>query len=247
MVDEIFHSDVGNSGQKICINGPYEEKECGQVSRLEEGRNISIAETQTTQTSAFGEGREAYSVYQYHDTEITGSSINNDNLGAPSSLRKQSSQTASLMPGHTESFANEGCLDRVPIGFETKILERAEGSNAENTKHPSGEETSFSGNSLANRSVEPVDTIPSTLEERTQSAARKVSSLIAEKLWDGSLQLSTSTTVSAVAFFKRSLNFTCKLIFFMRLSSHIHLQQMRLDMHILTRGFSHKLTVLYTS
>jgi len=204
-VDEIFHSDVGNSGQKVSRNRPYEENECGQLTRLEKSRNISIAETHTTQTSAFGEGREAYSACQYHDTEITGSSINNDNLGAPSSLREQSSQTASSMPGHTESFAEEGCLDRVPIGFEAKTLERAEGSDTENTKHPSGEGTSFSDNSLGNRSVEPVDTLPPNLEERTQSAAGKVSPLIAEKLWDGSLQLSTSTTVSAVAFFKRSI------------------------------------------
>jgi len=121
-VDEIFHSDVGNSGQKVSRNRPYEENECGQLTRLEKSKNISIAETHTTQTSAFGKGREAYSACQYHDTEITGSSINNDNLGAPSSLREQSSQTASSMPGHTESFAEEGCLDRVPIGFEAKTL-----------------------------------------------------------------------------------------------------------------------------
>ncbi|RRT66153.1 hypothetical protein B296_00025375 [Ensete ventricosum] len=45
-----------------------------------------------------------------------------------------------------------------------------------------------------------------TQNEQIKSVAEKNSSVHSEKLWDGSLQLNTSTTVSTVAFFKRFLN-----------------------------------------
>lgn len=53
--------------------------------------------------------------------------------------------------------------------------------------------------------VEISDGLASNNSDELKSVDGKISSVSTEKLWDGSLQLNNSTTVSAVAFFKRFL------------------------------------------
>lgn len=222
MVNENFHSDAVSCCQIFTKTGPSEVKECGQVIRVEEARNISIAKTHSTLAPSFVEERKAYDLSQCHETEMRSGSSISGNLGAGLSLREQNCPPTFLMPQQIGSSSKDGCLDHVSRGFETKLLGRNERSNTENTTHQSGQETLLrGGNNLTNRSVEPDDRLPLKLEARTHSVAGKVSPLIAEKLWDGSLQLSTSITVSAVAFFKRLLNFICKMIIFL-LAIHFH-------------------------
>uniref|UniRef100_A0A5B7BGZ1 Spen paralogue and orthologue SPOC C-terminal domain-containing protein n=1 Tax=Davidia involucrata TaxID=16924 RepID=A0A5B7BGZ1_DAVIN len=88
-----------------------------------------------------------------------------------------------------------------------KIKEKIEASNMENLKHTLTEEVSpkngdsptnivghGQNNDLSHGSLK--------LNEKSKLHSGKAASTVAEKLWDGSLQLNSSVTVSTVAFFK---------------------------------------------
>lgn len=81
---------------------------------------------------------------------------------------------------------------------ETIVLKDTDDSKHENKNYSLERQISV---------VEFSDDLPShNSDEQIKSVAEKNSSVHTEKLWDGSLQLNTSTTVSTVAFFKRFLN-----------------------------------------
>ncbi|WOL17155.1 hypothetical protein Cni_G25944 [Canna indica] len=82
------------------------------------------------------------------------------------------------------------------------IMEFCETNDVEDT---SNSKHDFQNCSLGSRNsvVDLSDSLsPRDPDEQTKSFAGKMFSVSTEKLWDGSLQLNTSTTVAAVAFFK---------------------------------------------
>ncbi|GMQ07149.1 hypothetical protein CsSME_00051472 [Camellia sinensis var. sinensis] len=80
-----------------------------------------------------------------------------------------------------------------------KIKEKTEASDMMNLKHPLPEESSSKTASPANIVENGQKSGP---DEKSKSHLGKAASVVSEKLWDGPLQLNSSVTVSAVAFFK---------------------------------------------
>ena len=90
-----------------------------------------------------------------------------------------------------------------------KIMKKTEGSDIPNPKNLMSDKTSAkNGDSLVNAVSRPCQRTDQCcgsikLDERSKPVAGRVAQTIAEKLWEGSLQLNSSITVTTVAFFKR--------------------------------------------
>lgn len=89
-----------------------------------------------------------------------------------------------------------------------KIMKKTEGSDIENPKNLLTERTSAKNDdSLGNAVIRPCQRNDQCygsikLDEKSKPLAGKVAQTVAEKLWDGSLQLNSAVTVTTVAFFK---------------------------------------------
>lgn len=102
--------------------------------------------------------------------------------------------------------------DRGHGGGNIQILKQVEGSDVENFKHSFLEETGLKNgdsphtvdirNDLSHGSFKSY--------KKSKSLVRKEAPTVAKKLWEGSLQLNSSVTVLAVAFFKRSIQLLLK-------------------------------------
>lgn len=78
-------------------------------------------------------------------------------------------------------------------------------------KNASKSKDAYSSEEMVTKQIETGNKLPSQ-NEPTKLAAGQLSPIITEKLWDGSLQLNTSTMVSALAFFKRFLTLIFHLL-----------------------------------
>lgn len=126
-----------------------------------------------------------------------------------SSLCIEQNRNISLLQNEVQ-FGSSGSLGAcLGKNFETeeqslvdgsvKIKEKTEASDMMNLKHPLPEESSSKTASPANIVENGQKSGP---DEKSKSHLGKAASVVSEKLWDGPLQLNSSVTVSAVAFFK---------------------------------------------
>ncbi|KAJ6796052.1 Uncharacterized protein M6B38_221625 [Iris pallida] len=212
MVGAHFHSDGGTAIQNLSTSGLKEVRGSDQDTWSSEGGSTSIGTSSSMLTSVIPERRETYAFSQYHNTAIkSGDFVNNDSLSANLVNvidNGQSGSTISQLP--ESSITIEACLENRMVNNSihsckdsgTQILKNGDASIT--TKHdPLLEGTSPERDSnLASKPAGPSDELHLNLEEQGGSVAGNRSPLIVEKLWDGILQLNTSTIVSAVAFFK---------------------------------------------
>ncbi|KAG1327915.1 hypothetical protein COCNU_01G018490 [Cocos nucifera] len=150
------------------------------------------------QKKEFVEGEKSCGSYHKPNTNVNyGNHPCNDSLGVYLDVVPAESSSSEKVCLNYERLKNSAY---VSMDSENRSLEKDDCTETEKKDHSMEE---------GKRSVEHGD----NLDEQIKSAAGKVPPAT-EKLWDGSLQLNASITVSAVAFFKRFLNFTCKLEFF---------------------------------
>lgn len=103
---------------------------------------------------------------------------------------------------------------------DVKLKETTVASDMENLMNSLKEDISSKNggcndNKLANgQKNDQSDGLPKLDESSISPCGKTVSTVAAEKLWDGSLQLNSSVTVSAVAFFKRSFSVAFKYSIF---------------------------------
>ncbi|KAF9615225.1 hypothetical protein IFM89_022487 [Coptis chinensis] len=185
--DEVFKHDV-NLDRGTCIddvlkNGPaIDMKQRGQALEVEKSTGVSIISSSLGSACAEENKTEQF-IRSYNSEVRTGSPINR---GASSQMK---------LNNH-----NGGDSD-------SQIMERKEGSHVENENHslrkdilPKNADTPtqvLTGHGHG----DDLQLVSHNLDGNSKSLAEKVNS-ITEKLWDGSLQLSASVTVSAVSFFK---------------------------------------------
>lgn len=150
------------------------------------------------QNKGFVEGEKSCGCYHNPNTNVNcGNHPCNDILGVHLNVMPAESSSSEKVCLNYERVKSS---DHVSMDPENRSLEKDDCTETEKKDHATEE---------GERPVEHGD----NLDEQIKSAAGKVPPST-EKLWDGSLQLNASITVSAVAFFKRFLNFTCKLEFF---------------------------------
>ncbi|KAJ6810961.1 uncharacterized protein M6B38_155895 [Iris pallida] len=172
--------------------------------------STSIGASTSTQTSVICEKKETCDFSRYHNTTIrSGDFIKNDILSANllnvKDIRQSGSTISQLPEASITSLENRMVNNRTHAckDSERKILKNGDASITETKHDPFVEGTSLErDNNLASKPAEPSDGLHLNLEEQRGSVVGKGSPIIVDKLWDGTLQLNTSTTVSAVAFFK---------------------------------------------
>lgn len=118
--------------------------------------------------------------------------------------------------GLSDNYKKEN--DRGHGGGNIQILKQVEGSDVENFKRSFLKETG-----PKNGDCPPTVDIRNDLShgsfqsyKNSKSLVRKEAPTVAKKLWEGSLQLNSSVTVLAVAFFKRSIQLLFKFQFLYR-------------------------------
>lgn len=119
-------------------------------------------------------------------------------------------QMSSVRTGSVGFSASMGGKENVTLSQNesksTSLKEKDHGQTDGNIKSMSGSEVSYvkrrSEHALTKKSL-PKDGQKDDQSHESISNAAKIAPLMAEKLWDGSLQLSSSINVPAVAFFKR--------------------------------------------
>lgn len=134
--------------------------------------------------------------------------------GASASMRNEQNENCRLLQNEVQpcSTAKGDDVRETDQGNGDgmiKIMKKTEGSDISNPKNLLAERISAkNGDSLVNAVSRPCQRTDQCygnvkLDERIKPLSGRVAQTIAEKLWDGSLQLNSSTTVTTVAFFKR--------------------------------------------
>lgn len=126
-------------------------------------------------------------------------------------LPSQDKQKHSMSIPSSSSY-EEACLEKEKLNNSACTSKELEsiylGKQDEATIDPNNRtlvERSLCVNSSlsSERLTEIGDGFSANMDEQNKATNRKLSPVISEKIWDGSLKLNTSTTVSVVAFFKR--------------------------------------------
>nr|CAD1825762.1 unnamed protein product [Ananas comosus var. bracteatus] len=105
-------------------------------------------------------------------------------------------------------------VENIGQSFVNSLTETSE-------KNGSKSKDAYSSEEVVTKQIEIGNKLPSQ-NEPTKLAAGQLSPIIAEKLWDGSLQLNTSTMVSALAFFKRFLTLIFHILTYSIFRLHSH-------------------------
>jgi hypothetical protein len=97
-----------------------------------------------------------------------------------------------------------------------QLVKKVEGSDVENCRHSLEETSPRNGSCPAAVNIRHDLTHGSLKsDEKRKLLVKKVAPTVAEKLWDGSLQLNSSVNVFAVAFFKRFIHLLLKVQFYL--------------------------------
>lgn len=175
-----IQSNVGSFELNLGRNEMVGGKKMDRDTTLETQIRIPNVDPPIKQTTEDNKGKETHAIFQYDGNTQTncGSSNYNQILYGKTNHVQQTVQPTPQMSAHTDKVSN---------GVETKQPKQSEESNTNSMI-----KKSIEGNSISNENVLP--------DKPIEPAGKP--SLLAEKLWDGTIQLSTFTTVSAVAFFK---------------------------------------------
>lgn len=198
MVEKNLNVDGGSNAQDFTKSGLLEAKKGDQNKDFVEVRGISVDITNATKLSTVTGGEKSRGSYHNPNTNVNyGNHPCNDILGGHLNVIPPESSSSEKVCLNYKRSKNSAYIS---MDSENRSLEKDDCTETEKKDHSTEE---------GKRPVEHGD----KLDEQIKSAAGKLPPAT-EKLWDGSLQLNASITVSAVAFFKRFLNFTCKLEFF---------------------------------
>lgn len=179
--------------------------------------NVSSYGLCCSQTSACDDGKETCASYKYPQAEVNSSALSWNRISGFNVNGKTENQlgsvTCQMSMLENSSIHEETCVEGGKVNVEAKnstdnmtnVIEKPDGSDVEKMDPSVKKKLPNDVNNSTMISLEhggdPSSWSPN-LGGKGAPHAGKVPPKMSEKLWDGSLQLNASITVSAVAFFK---------------------------------------------
>uniref|UniRef100_A0A1D1ZCY0 Spen paralogue and orthologue SPOC C-terminal domain-containing protein n=1 Tax=Anthurium amnicola TaxID=1678845 RepID=A0A1D1ZCY0_9ARAE len=194
---EVGAHEANSDGRNFDVGTSTEALKGGYNMDVAGIPNVSLNMMVPAQTSAAFERNQAYGSHHFPKLEIQSSRYPWGNVGSSFHVKDQE-KCESGMPEKPSDYAR---LNRSSI--EVHASKRADGSDRGNENNSLKGEASQEIGATVSKTAAACESQPSLVVDSISNLSSvNVAPTTSEKLWDGTLQLNTSTVVSAVAVFK---------------------------------------------